>query len=378
MSESDKKFSDICLNYLLSGLNVDQNAHTDVESNQTIDIDNNGALIELEKVLFVSILTDMAHQIGILNGGAILNSVNSTATNKVPMAKRFAQPVCLDMYDEATLRPFNEALLTMCDEKLENNLNELRDLLLRCAKEIETVGKFETLREFVQRRSNDVREEYTLIDVHMSNSMRLDELTEKWKRLKGIDYRLKDHLEMYQDECDEKRIDLKRTHLMERNMVRRWEEARLEQMTDVFNTELTRLNNYVTELSKKCVDNELTIERLKVYNECKYLRIEKLTEYWTERCSAEKMRLGEQIKTTKNEIKSVWSEYEALCESYRERDAFIENYRVQQQLLQLQREHEMKQKQAAILIQAWWRGTMVRKCLGPYRPKKKKGKKGGK
>ncbi|KAI5085798.1 hypothetical protein C0J45_24195, partial [Silurus meridionalis] len=35
-----------------------------------------------------------------------------------------------------------------------------------------------------------------------------------------------------------------------------------------------------------------------------------------------------------------------------------------------------------VQLQAWWRGTLVRKCLGPYgkqkKPQQKKGKKGKK
>lgn len=39
-----------------------------------------------------------------------------------------------------------------------------------------------------------------------------------------------------------------------------------------------------------------------------------------------------------------------------------------------QQEELDRREKAATKIQAWWRGTMVRRCLGPYR--KKKGKKG--
>lgn len=42
----------------------------------------------------------------------------------------------------------------------------------------------------------------------------------------------------------------------------------------------------------------------------------------------------------------------------------------------LEQEELERKIRAAIRIQAWWRGVMVRKCLGPFR--KKKGKKGKK
>lgn len=370
--QSNKPYHDIYLKYLLSALDT-KNSHLDVS---TPAGDGEGTLAEFEKCVFISIITDMVHQIGILNGGTVLS--NPTAVVRKPMVTRFAAPIQTDLYDEKTLRPFHEALHTICETKLENDLANLRDLLQQCVNEISAAGKFTILTEYVERRTNDAYEEYQLIDEYMRNSAKLNELTEKWKRLKNVDQRLKDHLQMYQTECDEKRDDLKRTHVKEQNMVGRWEESRLEQMADVFKCELSRLDDLTTALRQKSSEDLLTIERLKVYNECKYLRIEKSIEYWTERCATEKSALGEEIVATKGRIKTVWSEYELLRDSYREREAFIENYRVEQKLLQNQREHEMKQRKAAIFIQAWWRGTMVRKCLGPYRPKKKKGKKGGK
>lgn len=373
-SESAKSYHDIYLDYIFSAVAHVQNissTYNGTEGHQT-------TFAEVEKTALLSILTDMIHQVGILSGGAVLNTSPTKITVKPPMATRFASHIKMDLYEEQTLRPFHEALHNICDTKLENDLFNLRDLLRQCVNEIRTNGTFTVLNNTVNRRNNDAYEEYQLIDEYVRSSAKFAELSLKQEKLMSIDQRLKDHLEMYQIECDERRVDLKCTHEMEQRMVRRWEDSRLEQMTDVFKCELVRLDAVTMDLCQKCSDDMLTIERLSVYNKCKYARIENAIKYWIERCADEKSTLGEEIKTTKDCIKCVWTEYETLRDSYRERDAFIENYRVEQKQLQAQREHEMKQRQAAVNIQAWWRGTMVRKCLGPYRPKKKKGKKGGK
>lgn len=47
-------------------------------------------------------------------------------------------------------------------------------------------------------------------------------------------------------------------------------------------------------------------------------------------------------------------------------------YKVEQEKKRLEKERKDK---AATKIQAWWRGTMVRKGLGKYKKKEKKGKK---
>lgn len=53
---------------------------------------------------------------------------------------------------------------------------------------------------------------------------------------------------------------------------------------------------------------------------------------------------------------------------------FIDTYLAEQEALQRQKEHEDHVQRCTIRIQAWWRGVMVRRKLGPYRPEEKKKK----
>lgn len=363
----DLPYHDIYLKYLLSALD---------EQNSSLNMLASVELSELEKKVFIAVLSDMVHQVGILNGGTV--ETNQIASTKKPIAERFEAPILKDLYDERTLQPFAEALGAICKTKLENSLTSLRDLLVNTLHEIGTTGTFETLKEFVASKNRTAYEEYQLLNEYMESSTEQKELTEKWKRLQKFNSKFSDNLKIFNAESEEQRNEMRRVHEMEKNMVKKWEEARIEQATNVFKHELATLERRNESIRKQISNDLLTIEWLKVYNECKYKRIENSIEYWTERCAVEKKNLGDEIVNTKKKIQEVWSKYDTLRDSYRERDAFIENYRVEQKLLQSQREHEMKQRNAAIYIQAWWRGTMVRKCLGPYKPKKKKGKKGGK
>lgn len=362
-----KSYHDIYLKYLLSTIN---------KENMQLNSDANDELNAFEKSVFAAVLSDMIHQIGILNHGKIVNNANVRL--KPSMMVRFQAPILIDLYDEHTLQPFNEALQAISDTKLENDLANIRELVQKCLMELETTGTFDHLNDYVDDRNCQAFDEYQLINDYMESSMKFNALTEKWKCLKKIDQKLVDHLEQFNTESEYNRNELKQIHTMEQNMVRKWEESRMEQVTDVFKYELVRLEEFADELHQKSSDDILTTERLKVYNECKYKRIENSIEYWTERTAAEKKTLDEEIKRTKANIKAVWSKYEAIIDSYKERETFIENYRIEQKLLQSQRDHEMRQRNCAVHLQAWWRGTMVRKCLGPYRPKKKKGKKSGK
>lgn len=43
---------------------------------------------------------------------------------------------------------------------------------------------------------------------------------------------------------------------------------------------------------------------------------------------------------------------------------------------EIQREYEKKMTNSAIIVQAWWRGMLCRKQLGPYRPKTRRERRG--
>lgn len=364
---SDIRYHNTYLNYLTSAINAGKNQS---RVDDTIE-----PLTEYEKSVFVSILSDMVHQLGILNGGKL--SAEPKTIPKKSMKARFNRPILADLYDERTLRPFGEALQAICEIKVENDLAMMRELLDKCRKELKLTGTFEILSDFVASKQREACDEYELIRIYMKNSTIANELYEKWRSIENSGRDHSAELE-YRFDSEAERTELKRMHSMEQNMVKKWEDSRLEQVTDVFDKEIKRLENENSTLCRKTMDDSMTMERLKVFNDCKYNKIEALIVYWTERCAVEKNVLGEEIKRTKSQIKTVWTKYETLRDSYREREAFIENYRSEQKMLEKQRQQESKKRNAALYIQAWWRGIMVRKQLGPYRPKKKKAKKGGK
>ena len=74
------------------------------------------------------------------------------------------------------------------------------------------------------------------------------------------------------------------------------------------------------------------------------------------------------------------SRLQELTQKYHEYSKVVEEDRVEKERLRREAEQELLEYDACTKMQSWWRGVMVRKQLGPYRPKKKgkKGKKSGK
>jgi hypothetical protein len=59
---------------------------------------------------------------------------------------------------------------------------------------------------------------------------------------------------------------------------------------------------------------------------------------------------------------------------YARKQEFIDGCLADKEAVRKKREHEDYMRGRAIRIQAWWRGVMVRRKLGPYRPEDKKRK----
>lgn len=106
-----------------------------------------------------------------------------------------------------------------------------------------------------------------------------------------------------------------------------------------------------------------------------------MTLQWTEKYEQELLQLDMQINEIKDVMIALKLKFDEMNEKFSLRDVEIRDYLEERQILEdanilIERQHE-----AVVKIQAWWRGIMVRRNLGPYRrkkPKKSKKSKGKK
>lgn len=139
----------------------------------------------------------------------------------------------------------------------------------------------------------------------------------------------------------------------------------------VFNHELKTLYQSRDDYEEKTERELIVINEIMAFYKAKCTKLEESIKYWQRRYETEQMQLDEEIKHTEKTIQDVKSKYELIRSWYEEREQFIEEYYIEQKQLEEIRKIEAGQRASATRIQAWWRGTMVRKQLGPYRPKKK-------
>ncbi|KAG9274723.1 IQ domain-containing protein G [Astyanax mexicanus] len=97
--------------------------------------------------------------------------------------------------------------------------------------------------------------------------------------------------------------------------------------------------------------------------------------YWMDRYEKKTEEKEQELSILKSQRADIQAQLQSLALKCKEMDQFIIVDEMEREALQLQLEKEQQEKEAATKIQAWWRGTLVRKAM-KAKSKAKGGKKG--
>lgn len=330
------------------------------------------SLSPFEKAAVISILKETISKISVVNHGFNgKNSIIELPASKPPMHVRFKEPILDKMYDSDTLEPLRECFKAMSMNKLETDIEVIRCALELCCKDLEEFDCLENFAEFILSENREAYDEYSLLRTYCENMEKVEKLQTKLKRNRQqneeLIMKLDDDLFRLKTECENK----EKMNRLEVNMVNKWENARQEQVDAVFNHEIKQLYQSRDDYEEKTERELIVINEIMAFYRTKCTKLEESIKSWQRRYELERQDLDEQIKHTEETIEDVKSKHELIRSWYEKREQFIEEYYIEQQQLEEIRRIEEGQRAAAIRVQAWWRGTMVRKQLGPYRPKKK-------
>lgn len=254
-------------------------------------------------------------------------------------------------------------------------LQVVLDKLARKCAPHESYAEVESLLDCVV---DEFREEAQIVEHYGSNKKLFRYLSTKCTKDK----------EDYQEKllkCDEKIFDLENEikeveveNALKSQLVIKWEQARLEHTDGRFAEQKHTLEMRIQK-AKSDYDKELRIyNEIETFTRDEIERLESLAVEWEDRYNRECRDLDEQIKASKLAIETTQDRIQALRETFIRRNIEIQSYLTQKAQLEEQRRVEKLKWDSAVKIQAWWRGTMFRNGLGPYRKKKKAPKKGKK
>jgi len=107
--------------------------------------------------------------------------------------------------------------------------------------------------------------------------------------------------------------------------------------------------------------------------------LEDKVEYWMNKYDRDVEQKQHELDVLKASKANDLAKLQELTQKYSDYEKVVIEDRVAKEQARRKAEQELEELKAATKLQSWWRGTMVRKQLGPYsKKKKKKGKKGKK
>lgn len=330
------------------------------------------SLSPFEKAAVISILKETISKISVVNHGFDgKNSVVEMPATKPPMHIRFNEPIQDKMYNAETLEPLRECFKAMSSDKLETDIEVIRCALQSCCQDIQEFGYFQKFADFIFAENREANDEYNLLKTYCENIEKIEDLQIELKQNRQSNdeliVKLDNNLFRLKAECEDK----EKMNRLEVNMVKKWENARQEQVDAVFNHELKKMHQTRDDYEEKTERELIVINEIMAFYRAKCTKLEESIRSWQRRYENERKELDDHIKHTEETIEDVKSKHELIRSWYEKREQFIEEYYIEQKELEEIRKIEEGQRRAAVRIQAWWRGTMVRKQLGPYRPKKK-------
>ncbi|XP_025079142.1 dynein regulatory complex protein 9-like [Pomacea canaliculata] len=137
------------------------------------------------------------------------------------------------------------------------------------------------------------------------------------------------------------------------------------------------LKDEIERLQSKIDDENRTNSEIESYLRSHREDLSRKLEYWIDKFEKDKDAKQYELDVLKATKAKDLERLQNLSKKYNEYEQVVLEDRIEKEMLRRKQKQDSVQLRACIKIQAFWRGCMVRKGLGPYSKKKKKGK-GGK
>ncbi|XP_068157923.1 dynein regulatory complex protein 9 [Drosophila tropicalis] len=261
--------------------------------------------------------------------------------------------------------------------KFERDMDALRAIFEAAIKEVtEPEQNMDALDRAIGALNGNSSGESQAMKELQSSKDELKNLKHELERVKqsGLD-RLKD--------IDERTADAKynlrcvsRVNDLEYNLVQRWEAGRITQ-AEIWGENAERaylrdILNYKQRLARE----ERVSGELRAFRSGEIIELRRRIEEWQQRYVSELRRVDRESEAWELRILEQKKLLVRHREIYEERLAFVKDYQAKKAEEQRLHDLQVHRMECAIKLQAWWRGTMVRRGLGPFKKKPKRGKRG--
>ncbi|XP_073482643.1 dynein regulatory complex protein 9 [Aquarana catesbeiana] len=273
-------------------------------------------------------------------------------------------------------------------KKVQADRQFAADIITDMLKELETTGSFQSLQHAVVMEKEKKANFYSTIDREQEGRKKVKALQKQLhdvRQEKKVELQSRTELIAYlKDQLQE----MKAKTNMEGRYVKKDSELQISQTQTKCNIAESELQMEIQKVKEK-MDEEVRVH-VEIEN---FLRqhqqeLEEKLEYWMEKYDKDTEEKQAELNALKTARVNDLSLLQDLAKQYEEYEKVIIEDRLEKEKARQKKKQEQMELSSAIKIQAWWKGIMVRKGLGPYRKskskkgkekgKKGKGKKGGK
>ncbi|XP_031345232.1 dynein regulatory complex protein 9 [Photinus pyralis] len=337
--------------------------------------DKYATLSPVVAIACATVLEDAIDQLTILGKIGDLPTVSADFTQKTP-EERFGSYVAeVQVFDPETIEPYEESMKKAKYVNFQTDRSYIETVLGEVMKSLVKSGSYGCLIDHINQHNANVKMENDILETHKENlemyhgleenleRQREESLVELQQLSKSIG-KLKDQIE-----------DLKIENAIKLNYVKNWEEARLDQNNyalDHSEASYTRTIEDTKSDIEKEIRINVEIESFITETEQDYAQ---QIQYWMDRYDNEIEARDTEIQVLKEKREEQFNRLQELSLIYEKRKEEIEAYLVLKEKRRLVEEARLRRLRACIKLQAWWRGVMVRRCLGPFKKKSAPSKK---
>ncbi|XP_043926637.1 dynein regulatory complex protein 9 isoform X3 [Protopterus annectens] len=260
-------------------------------------------------------------------------------------------------------------------KKVQADRQFVADIAAEMLEELQTSGTFNSLLQAVQWEKEKKNDMYNTIIREEDGRKQIKALQKQLQDIKkDKESEVQNRNELIAHLKDQLQ-ELKAKTNMEGKYVRKNTEHQVFQTQKKCHQAEKELEEEVLRLRAK-IDEETRVHQ-EIENFLRKLQVEleEKLEYWMEKYDKDTDAKQSELNLLKASKASDLARLQELAKQYRECEQVVIEDRIEKEKERQCREQEEQEVKSCIKIQAWWRGTMVRKGIGSYK-KPKKGEKG--
>ena len=198
----------------------------------------------------------------------------------------------------------------------------------------------------------------------------IENLSEELDNLKATEVETRKKETRKIAELKDSYLDCRRRAGSEESYVLRQEEVRETESKTDLETEEARLANRIKNLEMDIEHEDRVTAEVESFLRDQHLEFSAKLAEWTQRYEEDTRRKRQELEEVVTKRAEGLDKLKSQTQLCAETEKFVAQVKAEKERARAARELELRRERSAVRLQAWWRGIMVRSCLGQFRKNK--------